>query len=113
MFIRSVVGVSLLLGALCASTVHAECAVPTPSAIPDGLTATEQEMLVAMKAFKQYDAATTAFLKCLDDETAEAIAKGAGDRRSLKEKHLEAHNATVDQLEAAASKFNKQVRIFK
>lgn len=70
-------------------------------------------MLAAMKAFKQYDADTTAFLRCLDDETAEAIAKGGGDKRSLKEKHLEAHNETVDRLEAAATRFNKQVRIFK
>jgi len=70
-------------------------------------------MLAAMKAFKQYDAEATAYLKCLETETLAAIAKRSGERIALKEKQMEGHNSTVEKLQANASKFNKQVRIYK
>jgi hypothetical protein len=104
--------VALVL-ALSAFRAQADCSPPTPSAIPDGATASEQEMLAAMKAFKQYDAAANAYLKCLETETLAQIAKRSGERASLKDKQMEAHNATVDTLQSNAGKFNKQVRIYK
>ena len=87
-------GLALVL-ALSALSAQAECAPPTPSTIPDGSTASEQEMLAAMKAFKQYDAEATAYLKCLETETLAAIAKRSGERIALKEKQRSAANAIV------------------
>lgn len=102
-----------LVLAVSAPGAHADCTPPTPSTIPDGSTANEQEMLAAMKAFKQYDAAANAYLKCLETETLAAIAKRAGERNALKEKQMHEHNQTVDELQSNATKFNKQVRIYK
>ena len=45
-------GLALVL-ALSTQSAQAECTSPTPSTIPDGYTASEQEMLAAMKAFKR------------------------------------------------------------
>lgn len=45
---------------------HAECAYPkAPATIPNGATASEQEMVGAMQAFKAYDADVNAFGACL------------------------------------------------
>jgi len=93
--------------------VTADCVRPSPSPIPDGTTATEQEMVAAMKAFKQYDALASAYVKCLEAETAAQIARSSGERQLLKQKQMSYHNAAIDELQAAAGRFNKQVRIYK
>lgn len=112
MFAKSVICLLILAGALGASA-RAECTAPVASPIPDGATATEAEMLAAMKAFKQYDAQANLYMKCLEEETEKAIAKRLSDRTSLKDRQVQAHNAVIDELQAAAGRFNKQVRIFK
>ncbi len=103
-----------LAAALCAPAAQAECTPPTPSEIPDGATAGEAEMIAAMKAFKQYDAAASQYIKCLEEETAQLLAKRSpSERGSVKAKQVELHNDTIDALQAAATRFNKQVRVYK
>ena len=52
-----------------AGTAHAECTYPkAPTGLPDGATATQDEMVEGMKTIKEYNNAVTAYLTCLDTE---------------------------------------------
>ena len=85
---------------------HADCVLPpAPSKIPDGGTATEQEMVTAMQTLKQYNGDVDTYLKCLDFE-AKQNRLSRGDEEKM-------HNAAVDALTKIAEKFNAQVRTFK
>jgi hypothetical protein len=87
---------------------HADCAYPkAPAAMPDGKTASEADMLEAMKAFKAYNEEVTAFGSCLDQETK---TKAAGTAQLMQ---MKKHNAAVDELQSKAKLFNEQVRLFK
>src|ERR1700722_12397347 len=52
----------------CASAC-AECVLPAaPSRVPDGRSATEQEMVAAMRTLKQYNDDVTEYTECLEFE---------------------------------------------
>lgn len=92
---------------------HADCAYPkAPAAIPNGATASEQEMLGAMHAFKAYDADVKSFGACLEQETKEKAA-GTAQLMQLKTMQTKKLNAAVDELQSRAKEFNEQVRAFK
>ena len=92
---------------------HAECPYPkAPALIPDGKTASEAEMIEAMKAFKAYNDEVTAFGACLDEETKNKAA-GTAQLMQLKTLQMKKHNAAVDELQTKAKLFNEQVRLYK
>jgi hypothetical protein len=85
---------------------HADCVLPpAPSKIPDGNSASEQEMITAMQTLKEYNADVDTYLKCLEFETKQNRLS-AGDQEKM-------HNTAVDTLQKVAAKFNEQVRTFK
>lgn len=92
---------------------HGECAFPkAPAALPDGKTASQDEMVAAMHAFKAYKDEVTAFGACLEEET-KAKASSTMQLMQLKTMQAKKHNAAMAELEEKANKFNEQVRIFK
>jgi hypothetical protein len=92
--------------AVCLQAHADDCRLPpAPSKIPDGNTATQQEMITAMETIKQYNSDVQTYLKCLDFE-ARQNELSPGDQTSL-------HNAAIDQLTHIADEFNAQVRTFK
>lgn len=92
---------------------HADCPYPkAPASIPNGATASEQEMVSAMNAFKAYDADVKAFGACLEQETKEKSA-GTAQLMQLKTMQTKKLNAAVDELQTKAKEFNEQVRTFK
>jgi hypothetical protein len=96
-----------------ACSAQADCAFPkAPATIPDGKTATEEEMVAAMTAFKTYNEEVNAFGKCLDQETRDKAA-GTAQLMQLKTMQTKKLNAAMDELQAKAKLFNEQVRIFK
>jgi hypothetical protein len=107
---------AVLMGA---GMANAECVYPkSPSGMPDGNTATEQEMLDGMKAVKAYNAEVSAYLSCLDMEMQARIdAAGteapADQIAQIKAIQAKRHNAAVEELEAHAARFNEQVKAFK
>jgi len=113
--------VSLCIAACLAMAVcqsaSADCTYPkAPENIPNGSTASESEMVTAMTAFKQYNSDVTAYLACLDEETA-GKAKDAGSSVSvimqMKAMQAKKHNSAVAELKVLADKFNSEVRTFK
>lgn len=85
---------------------YADCVLPPPpSKIPDGNTATQQEMVTAMQTLKEYNGDVETYAKCLEYEARQ-------NRLSLSDAQR-MHNSAVDTLQKIAAKFNEQVRTFK
>lgn len=98
---------------LLALSAQADCPYPkAPAQIPSGSSATEQEMIAAMQAFKAYNDDVKAFQTCLDTETKEKAAAG-GQTMQFKAMQAKKLAAAVEELEQKAKAFNEQVRIFK
>jgi hypothetical protein len=108
--LKLTVALALVAGSVSA---HADCAYPkAPEARPNGATASEQEMVAAMQAFKNYDAEVKAYGSCLEQETKEKAA-GTAQLMQLKTMQTKKLNAAVDELQTKAKEFNEQVRLFK
>ena len=93
----------------------AECAYPkAPASVPNGNTATAQEMSSAAEAFKQYNADVTLYLACLQQET-DSRSSGLTASMVMRVRSMQSkkHNAAIGELEASVEKFNAQVRAFK
>jgi hypothetical protein len=95
-------------------SAHADCPFPkAPTTIPDGKTASEDEMKAAMVAFKAYNDEVTGFSTCLNEEIKNKAGGGSGQLLQLKTMQSKKINAAVDELQAKAKLFNEQVRAFK
>jgi hypothetical protein len=108
-----------LTAALTAAPVHADCPYPAaPDKLPDGSSATLEDMIAGQKAVKAYDKAINDYVVCIDHELEAAIAKGGEQLKPAQKadmQHVEAqkHNAAIDQLQSIADRFNEQVKVFK
>jgi len=105
--------------AITAVPAYADCPYPpAPDKLPDGATATLEQMVAGQKTVQAYQKAINDYNACIDKALDDAIAKG-GDQLKPEQKaemqKLEAqkHNAAVDQLQGVADRFNEQVKIFK
>jgi hypothetical protein len=109
---------SLLL-AIAGSVAHAECVYPrSPANVPDGRTATSEQMLTGMKEVKEYNELVTAYLACLDEKMNEDITQAGPEATpevlaQIKAINAKRHNAAIEALESHAARFNEQVRTFK
>jgi hypothetical protein len=112
----------LLLAAasvLASGPIAAACSYPkAPEKLPDGSTATREEMIGGQQAVKQYDRDINAYLACLKLESEAALAKDADkltpeQKAELQQLGIQKHNAAVAELEAIAARFNEQIKIFK
>jgi hypothetical protein len=108
-----------LAGLLATGVAAAECVYPkAPANMPDGATASEEQMVAGMKAVKEYNAQVSAYLSCLEMEmNARVEAAGpeapADQVAQIKAIHTKRHNAAVEELEAHAARFNEQVKTYK
>ena len=101
------------------AAAYADCPYPqAPTKIPDGATATLEDMVAGQKAVGSYQKAINDYTACIDKELDDAIAKG-GDKLKPAQKadmqrvEAQKHNAAVDQLQAVADRFNEQVKVYK
>jgi len=108
--------VAMLLGGY----AYADCGYPKPpEKIPDGNTATLQDMLAAQKMIKAYNDEIKAYTDCLRSEHDAAIAKAdpakitKEQRAELDKVLVQKNDAAVDEATAVTNRFNEQVRAFK
>jgi hypothetical protein len=108
----------LALGA--AATAQADCTYPrAPDKIPDGATASKDEMVSAKNDVSRYNNEMNAYLDCIKLEiqslpkdskmSKDDKAKAAAQEKLLDQKN----NAAVDELQSVASRFNEQLKIWK
>lgn len=101
-----------------ATAAQAECVYPDQDLqLPDGSTATKDEMIDAQQDVKAYMADMETYLDCLKKEHA-AAAADAGEEDEEVVARREAmftkrHDAAVDQMHLVGARFNQQVRAYK
>ena len=105
--------------AVATTPVFADCVAPTASiTVPDGNTATVDELVAAKKAVNAYDAAVQDFTSCLSTEEDAAITalgdKATAAQKAKVQKQYELRsNNEVDKLHALADKLNLAIRAYK
>jgi hypothetical protein len=95
---------------LAGTSVHAECAKATAPNLPDGNTASMEEMVAGQKAVKEFIAEGTAYQGCLD---AEEAAAGEDEAPEAKAARLAHYNSVATEQEAVAAEFNAAIKAFK
>jgi hypothetical protein len=105
--------------ALSGGVAYADCTYPAaPTKLPDGASATLEEMIAGQKTVRDYDKAIKEYVDCIDKEVDQKIAQG-GDKLKPEQKadmqkvEAQKHNAAIDQLQSVADRFNEQVKVFK
>ena len=112
-----------LAAVLLASGVAAQaaCVYPqAPQGIPNGATATKEQMLEAQAKVKEYSSAVQdTYLPCLDTELAAQIAaldpsdpEHAQKELALKSMQAKKHNAALDELTALAARWSEERKAF-
>lgn len=105
---------------LTATSEFLACAVPMqPGAVPDGATASLEQMRAARASVFAFDAATAAYNKCVDSTVNDGVQQYAGvstpasSVQVLKALGTRLHNAALERDQALANRMNQQIRIFK
>ena len=95
------------------------CGAPAPPTdIPDGKSATREQMVSVHETVKAFDEATTIYNQCLDTTAYQAgvqfksVATDA-DTKALNSLQVHLHNEAIDRDQDLANRFNVQLRIFK
>lgn len=94
-----------------AATTDSGCTRPkTPGKLPDGKTATEQEMRDAQVAVKTYVTESEAFNACLDK-----LVKSSMNRITAREylALIQQYDLTISAMQIFAARFNEQLRTFR
>ena len=93
------------------------CDYPNRAKIPNGATASTEQMLAGQKSIKEYMAEMEEYLACIDTEDKEAMesADGANDEELARRKATtdKKYNAAVDEMELLAALFNVEVQAYK
>ena len=93
------------------------CDYPQRVDMPDGATATKDEMIAGQKGVKQYMANMDTYLACIEAEEAQAVIElGEVDEdtsRQRAEMFNKKYNAAVEEMNLVAEEFNIQVRTYK
>lgn len=101
-----------------ASTALQACPAATAPTVPDGATASLQEMEAADAAFRAYDAATNSYTRCVDAAVGRVAKQFTGvaeppDLQALSLFGNRAHNVAIEQEQAVVNQFNGQLRLYK
>jgi len=106
-----------LVALLAAGAAQATCIYPrAPERVPDGKTATFEQMAAAQQAVKLFNEDINSYNACLDMEMQSLEQSGLYDATRLAELRVmqaKKNNAAVDEVQAIADQFNEQLRIFK
>jgi hypothetical protein len=93
------------------------CDYPQRVDMPDGATATKDEMIAGQKSVKQYMADMDTYLACIEADEAQAVIElGEIDEdtsRQRAEMFNKKYNAAVEEMNLVAEEFNIQVRTYK
>lgn len=93
-----------------AFAASAACESPMVVSVPDGKTATMEQLLAAQGQVKVYMAAMNDYIACIDKELE---AQGEAATPEIKALSVERHNTAVTEMEGIAAAFNDQVKAFR
>lgn len=109
---------ALTLATISTTAIAQDCGVaPAPPATPDGLEATEEEMIAAVGEFKSYQAANKEFMDChlknCPNLAADDIEALDEESTALRQISCSAHDSAVDAEQNAGAFLNAQIKAFK
>lgn len=96
---------STIVAATLATQASAECTKPQAVDVPDGKTASLDQMLEAQSAVRGYLADMEEFLACVNDEIE---AQPEETPQEVTTALIDRHNAAVTEMESVAARFNEQ-----
>ncbi len=111
-FVRiTIAGLLVLHGA----AAFADCTRPRPAfSIPEGGSATEQDLVAANDALGAFGGKVRDYLYCLNGEISQkAVGKDQAAREELAKAHVAAHNEAANELKGLAACYKTQREIFK
>jgi len=112
---------ALPLMLLCGVVAHADCVYPqAPEALPNGSTATKEDMLAAQGLVKEYSKSVQeVYLPCLEVEKGQSIAsldnmdpEYTQKKEAIELMHAKKHNAALDELQAIAGRWSQELKAF-
>ena len=102
---------------LVAASAATACDYPAKVELPDGNTATREEMLAGQRDVKQYVADMEAYLECIVNEEqvarADMVDLDPEDEQQREDMLNKKYNAAVDEMETVAANFNAEVQTFR
>ncbi len=106
--------------ALGSSVAMADCVEPETPSLPDGASATMDDMVAGQQAVKTFQAENLEYMGCLEGEfTAAKKEIEGGEAEDVKalqsayEKSVDAYNQAVSTEETVAGQFNTEIREFR
>lgn len=111
----AVASIGLAALALPLGTAYAACARPeTTMTIPDGASATEEEMKTATAALLKLDQEVGEYLRCIKGETSQAtVGKDVSTREKILREYVDSHNSISDELAGLAGCFNANLETYR
>ncbi|HET9444924.1 MAG TPA: energy transducer TonB [Steroidobacteraceae bacterium] len=98
-----------------ATAAFAECTRPRPTfTIPEGGSASEQELAAANTALTDFGSKVRDYLNCMNGEMSQkAVGKDAAARDEINKAHAAAYNDSANELRGLAACYKTQREIFK
>ena len=111
--IKTTAAVALLFAAQSAFA----CDYPQRVSVPDGATASKEDMIAGQRGVKSYMADMETYLSCIEAAEAAAVLElGDVDEDSKRQRadlFNKKYNAAVEEMNLVAEEFNMQVRAYK
>ena len=93
------------------------CDYPQRVGVPDGATATKEQMIDGQRSIKDYLTAMEAYLACIEAAEQETVANLNETDEAAKQQRIgmfnKKYNAAVEEMNLVAEEFNVQVRTYK
>lgn len=93
------------------------CDYPQRIEVPDGATASKEDMIAGQKSVRSYMASMEAYLTCIEADEAQAVLSlgdiGEREKRQREDMFNKKYNAAVEEMNLVAEEFNIQVRAYK
>ena len=112
-FTQAILATILVLSAPCALA----CDYPARTDVPNGNSASKDEMIQGQRNVKSYMAAMEEYLACIESAEQETVAGSDDLDEDQKQQRIamfnKKYNAAVEEMNLVAEQFNAQVRAYK
>ena len=109
--------ISIAVAMLALAPFANACDYPKKAEVPDGATASKEEMLAGQTSVKTYMAAMETYLACIEKDEKDTLATLTDiteEEKATRDAALtKKYNAAVAEMELIAAQFNEQVRAYK
>ncbi len=109
------IAISILL--TFSASIALACDYPaSPKELPNGATASKDEMLVGVKVIADYQEVMATYLACIEADEIVAVQAIGDDKDATKQRKTmfdKKYNAAVDEQTRAVEQFNAEIRAYK